>query len=137
MNQLEKNAINEAAKAHWLFVSDQKVIPVPVWEELDTSVKAAIIADMTASVSAYNEYKNRLGCEFVTFGQDHIHMIEHAGRGKIVNKNCVAIVDSRQHAFDLFGNKFSTSYPQFAFNMRNMRDYPDGFVILTTATDGN
>lgn len=135
MNQLEKNAINEAAKAHWLYVSDQKVFQVPTWEELEEGVKNAIIADVTATIIAYNEYKNRLGCEFVTFGQDHTHIINHAGRGKIVNKDCVAIVDSRQHAHDLFGIKFCTSYPQFAFNMGIMRHFPDGFVILTTATD--
>jgi hypothetical protein len=67
---------------------------------------------------------------YVTFGQDHRHVID----GKIFDKDCVAVIESesaeagRALAFETFGRKFCFEYPEECFNMESMKWFPRGFI---------
>lgn len=71
-----------------------------------------------------------MGIHYVTFGQDHSHVIN----GKKIDKDCVAIFNApsagegRAMAFDWFGRKFSFEYHEDEFDQSSMRYYPRGFV---------
>ena len=84
---------------------------------------------------------------YVTFGQDHVHVIENAETGErlVFDKDCVASIEAnsriegRNKAFDLFGPKFSMEYFEKEFNekdslcffKRGVLAVPTSFNILT------
>ena len=67
---------------------------------------------------------------YVTFGQDHRHVIDD----KVFDKDCVAVIESesasvgRNIAFEMFGPKFCVEYPEDCFDMEIMKYFPRGFV---------
>jgi hypothetical protein len=66
---------------------------------------------------------------YLTFGQDHIHY-----RGdKVFDKDCVAVFnlpefEARKKAFELFGDKWFTTYTQDFWDETNMQYYPRGYI---------
>ena len=67
---------------------------------------------------------------FVTFGQDHRHVIN----GIVFNKDCVAIVDGNRDAvFELFGPKFCFEYTPERWNPKDITYYPRGFINVDTS----
>ena len=50
----------------------------------------------------------------ITFGQAHVHCVNN----HTLDFNCVAVVESREKAFELFGDKFATSY-----GIERLKDY--------------
>jgi hypothetical protein len=70
---------------------------------------------------------------YVTFGQAHTHLIGD----KIFDRNSVAVIDSKdamtgcQRAFELFGNKFCTTYTENDFNIDDMKYFPRGFIDVS------
>ena len=70
---------------------------------------------------------------YVTFGQTHAHSVN----GKTFDKDCVAVIDcedeasGRETAFDTFGDKFFTSYPDDRWDESKMLPYyPRGYIEL-------
>lgn len=62
---------------------------------------------------------------FVTFGQDHRHVID----GKVFDKDCVAVVKGgREKVFELFGRKFCFEYPESHWDDSKMRFFPRGCI---------
>ena len=69
---------------------------------------------------------------FVTFGQVHAHSIN----GKTFDKDCIAVIDAENHAegrkraFELFGDKFFTTYTDGSFPKDNIRFFPRGLIYV-------
>jgi hypothetical protein len=70
---------------------------------------------------------------YVTFGQDHRHVIA----GEVFDKDCVAVLvhpddvngHGRDLAFDLFGPKFCFEYDEYEFLHNVSMDYfPRGLI---------
>jgi len=83
---------------------------------------------------------------YVTFGQDHVHVIENAETGErlVFYKDCVASIEAnsriegRNKAFDLFGPQFCMEYfeeefkkDSLCFFKRGVLAVPTSFNILT------
>ena len=72
---------------------------------------------------------------YVTFGQDHRHIIDNV----IFDKDCVAVFETetstkgREEAFRLFGAKFCFEYHGDEFNQESLRYFPLGFVEVPRA----
>lgn len=69
---------------------------------------------------------------FVTFGQAHTHSCA----GKTLDKDTVAVYEApsveagRKKAFDLFGDKFFTTYTEDTWDEDYINFYPKGYVQL-------
>lgn len=65
---------------------------------------------------------------FVTFGQDHRHVID----GKVFDKDCVAVVNGdREKVFEIFGPKFCFEYEEAYWDTTLVNKYfPRGYVEL-------
>jgi len=67
---------------------------------------------------------------YVSFGQDHVHIIN----GIIFDKDCVALLEDitvregREIAFELFGKKFCFEYPEKHFKKETLKYYPRGLI---------
>lgn len=67
---------------------------------------------------------------FITFGQVHTHRVN----GKALDCDCVAVIESsdaqtgRATAFELFGDKFFTTYTEENFDHESMKYFPRGFI---------
>lgn len=67
---------------------------------------------------------------YVTFGQAHIHRVND----KILDRDSVAVIEAPTHAkgreiaFELFGDKFFTTYPEDAWRTADIQYYPRGFI---------
>lgn len=67
---------------------------------------------------------------FVTFGQDHAHVVN----GNTFDKDCVAVIESgsaaegRTLAFEYFGPKFCFEYPEAEFDHDILRHFPRGLI---------
>ena len=66
---------------------------------------------------------------YITFGQNHVHRVN----GITLDKDSIAVIDASTHndgrdiAFDLFGQKFATSYE----NVDDILQYfPRGLIEL-------
>lgn len=68
----------------------------------------------------------------VTFGQNHLHVIAN----KLLDKDCLAIfpcedyADGRKIAFELFDDKFCTSYTESEFKISQFEHFPKGLIEL-------
>lgn len=74
-----------------------------------------------------------MGKHYVTFGQDHIHVVD----GKQFDKDTVAVIpsrnftDGRVQAYELFGDKFCTSYQDEQWNEdRQLHYFPKGYLEI-------
>jgi len=63
---------------------------------------------------------------YITFGQDHVHRIN----GTTIDRDCVAKVESRKRAFELFGQKFCWEYNQEKID-EILNWFPRGIIDLT------
>ena len=67
---------------------------------------------------------------YVTFGQDHSHVIN----GKELDKDTVAVITSesyctgREKAFKLFGRRFCMEYPENFWDSSSLKHFPKGYV---------
>jgi len=83
---------------------------------------------------------------FVTFGQDHVHVLEDSETGErfVFDKDCVASIEAenrnegRNKAFSIFGPEFCMEYfdkdfkkDSLCFYNRGIIDIPPRFNILT------
>lgn len=73
---------------------------------------------------------------FVTFGQDHVHVLENSETGErfVFDKDCVASIEAenrnegRNKAFSIFGSEFSFEYFESEFEKDSMTWFPRGFI---------
>jgi hypothetical protein len=69
---------------------------------------------------------------YVTFGQIHEHFIGD----NYFNKDCVAIIecssfkDGRKKTFELFGDRFFTTYFDESWNENNLKLFPRGYIYV-------
>jgi len=75
---------------------------------------------------------------FVTFGQQHVHRIN----SHILDKDTVAVIETsndpcvdcgqcgREKAFELFGDKFFTTYTEKTWDDSKMSYFPRGYIYL-------
>lgn len=69
---------------------------------------------------------------YVTFGQVHTHRVGNV----TLDCDCVAVIscankrDGREKAFELFGDKFFTTYHEEAFDQGKLRFFPTGLIEL-------
>jgi len=68
---------------------------------------------------------------YVTFGQIHVHSVN----GKTFDKDCVAVINAsselrgRERAFEIFGKKFFTTYPERLWDEEEQLKYfPRGYI---------
>jgi len=67
---------------------------------------------------------------YVTFGQAHVHKVH----GKTFDKDSVAVINcsdkktGRDKAFELFGDKFFTTYYEDAFGKDSLKYFPRGLI---------
>lgn len=65
---------------------------------------------------------------YISFGQSHCHVVD----GKTVDKNTLARVADRDQAFELFGGKFATDYPEEKITPLFLQMFPRGIVDFTS-----
>lgn len=67
---------------------------------------------------------------YITFGQSHTHRVN----GKTLDCNSIACIDAeneamgRKRAFELFGNKFATSYTESRIDSDFLKYFPRGII---------
>ena len=70
---------------------------------------------------------------YLTFGQIHVHRVN----GKTFDCDCVAVIDCDSHehgreiAFNLFSDKWFTTYLKENFDMDDMKYYPRGLINVS------
>ncbi len=67
---------------------------------------------------------------YISFGQDHAHSVA----GHTLDKNSIAVIQCKDHIdgraidFELFGDKFGTSYTEEEIN-KAMHHFPRGQIL--------
>jgi hypothetical protein len=68
----------------------------------------------------------------ISFGSAHTHKVN----GKLLHNNVLAKVRNRDHAFELFGNKWAFEYKEENLGQDKIKAYfPDGIIDLTNEGD--
>ncbi len=67
---------------------------------------------------------------YITFGQDHTHRANNQtfDKDSVAEIECESWVNGRNIAFDLFGDKFATSYDEDQITERFMSHFPRGIL---------
>lgn len=69
---------------------------------------------------------------YITFGQVHMHKL---GK-KVFDKNVIGVIKAedekkaREIAFNLFGDKFFTTYSKETWNEEDIKFFPRGFLAV-------